>query len=607
MLTNNDIINLTEAFSKNNLTSGHLPLVKRFFKSSAFTADMLEIPLINDALQVAMSKKAPNKLELGSICFCIFYNREVFMAFLSSMPPWFGKLVEILLWQKEIHRDELEKLVGCPIVNVPMYGTNYEYLPELKFFAIRDLGDYYYGSSHKTWEQVYASRPVIFWMPIAFRKIIAEFYPKPEGYDLKPIKALENTENSIVFNAEADILQEFSPLVSYYLQGNIKYSEKGRPNLASLKKIQRTLALKENFNDADPALHPVRTMLVLGMLHGLKPNDISDNAPATIKKIFTQHFTKSKSPSSIANFIINQVKGVNYLSENDYSSEAAHIFWEIMTKAPSNGWVTWENIETYINAHFYEPQPIGSYGYGRLYYEKKGGYGGKVMVDGSNRTNMVQWPFFKGCIFLLAAYGLLEMVYKTPNTQELGKTWFSEYDGLEAFKFTALGNYVLGKNSSYEPPIMENAAKLIFDEENLIIRAEGNLNLMTTLLGNYVEKISANRFAFRPTLFLKDCKTIKQIENKIALFRKSLSVKLPAFWDAELKQMVSNATAVAEQDDFFVFKINENDKHLLRTIAQDNQLKAITIKAEKFFVLVDKKNKAAFKSRLIELGYFVEA
>lgn len=606
MLTNNDILNLTEVISKNNLTIYHVPLVKRFLKSAHFNVDFFKIPLIYDAYQLASSKKNINKNEVGIICFCIFYDKEVFNAFLRCMPPWFGTLLEILLWQKELHRDEVEKIVGHQIVNVPMLSSNYDYLPELRFFSIRETGGYHYYNSHKTWEQAYAEKPVIFWMPIAFRRVISTFYPKPDGYELTAVKTLNEIEKSTIFNAEAAIMQEFSPLVSYYLQGNIKYSEKGRPNLSSLKKIQRTLALKEFYNDTDPALHPVRTMLVLGMLHDLKPKDISDNTASTIKKIFTQHFTQNKYPTAIANFIINQVKGINYLYGSDYSNDAALIFWDLITKVPINGWVTWKNIEMYSEAHFLEPQPINTYSYGRLYYEKEGVYG-KTLVNGSNHTNMLQWPFIKGCIFLLAAYGMLEIAYTNPNTKELGKTWFSEYDGLEAFRFTALGKYVLGKSSNYEPPIIENAAKLIFDEENLIIRAEGNLNLMTTLLGNYVEKISANRFAFRPTLFLKDCKNVKQIENKITLFRKSLNVKLPIFWEAELKQMVDNATAVAEQDHFYVFKINENDKHLLRTVAQDTQLKAITIKAEKFFVLVDKKNKTAFKNRLMELGYFVEA
>lgn len=606
MLSNNDILNLTEVFSKNNLTTFHLPLVKRFFKSAFFTEELLKIPLVYDAQELLTTKKTFTKLELGTVCFSIFANKEVFNAFLTSMPPWFGKVLEALLWQKEIHRDEVEKIVGHQIVVVPTYGSNFDYLPELRFFAIREMGGYYFYGMNRTWQEAYASRPIAFWMPLAFRNVIVEFYPKPEGYEIMAVENLNEVKNSIVFSAEDAILQEFSPLVSYYLQGNVKYSEKGRPNIASLKKIQRTLALKEFYSNADPALHPVRTMLVLGMLHGIKPKDISTATHDTIKWIFTQHFKHSKYPTAIANFILNQIKGINYLSETDYSTEAAQIFWEVMTKSPANGWIIWKNIETFINAHFYEPQPVFGHSLGKLYYENSND-GHKQYINNSNRTPFLQWTFIKGCVFLLAAYGMLEITYTSPNTKELGKTWFSEYDGLQAFRFTALGKFVLGKSKEYEPPIIENAAKLIFDEQNLIIRAEGNLNLMTTLLGNYVEKISANRFAFRPTLFFKDCKTVKQIENKIALFRKSLNVRLPAFWDAELKQMVANATTVTEQNYLFVFKINDTDKNLLRIIAQDNELKAITIKAEKFFVLVDKKNKAAFKNRLMELGYFVEA
>lgn len=604
MLTESDIIKLTEVYSKEHLLANVLPLVKRFIHSGLLTAEMLDIPLVHNANQAVGEKRIPSKPELGRLCFFIFYNEEIFQAFLKSMPVWFGQLLEKLVWQKDLQREEVEKIVGQQIVSIVSFSSNYEYLPELKFFTIQTLGGHFYNGA-KTWQQAYAAKPVVFSLPMPFKMAIADFYPKPEGYYITATNEFDNTPKSNVFDAEADILQVFSPLVSYYLQGNIKYSERGRPNIAGLKKVQKTLALKEFYDDSNLGLHPVRTMLVLGMLHSLTQKDMLNDTPSSIKKIFTDHFINSKHPSVIANFIINQVKGIGYLSDYDYSNEAAPIFWNLINDVPTNGWITWKNIAAYLQSHFLEPQPVYGNNLHKLYFEDSDK--DRVQIDNQNRIPLLQWAFIKGAIFLFAAFGLVKIAFTKPDTKELGKTWFSEYDGLQAFQLTGLGKFVLGKTSSYEPPVIENESTLIFDEDDLMIRTEGNLDLMSTLLGNYVEKISANSFVFRPDLFLKDCKNVKQIENKIALFRKSLSVKLPAFWEAELKRMVTNALAVIQQIDFFVFKLNETDKQLLRTIAQDNQLKAIAIKAEKFYVLVDKKNKAAFKNRLMELGYFVEA
>lgn len=603
MLTNNDIIKLGEGFNKDYLLKYYQPLMKRFFISRYVTAEMLEIPLLSEAHGISISKKAPNKQELVTLCFAAFYNKDTYQSFLKSLPTWFSTMIEKLLWQKEIHRDEVEKIVGDKPIKVVNYGDRYEYIPELRFFEMNELFGYVHNWGN-SWEQTYLKKPVGFSLPAPIRSILANYYPTPEGYILNPVDDLEKNDLTAVFNAEAAIFQEFAPLASFYLQGNLKYSEKGRPNISSLRKIQRTLAIKEFYDESVAALHPVRTMLLFGMLHGLKSKDISDDTPTSIKRIFTEHFTKAKYPTAIANFIINQVKGIAYFTPDNFSRLAAPIFWNMLNEMPATGWITWKNVETYCNSHFLEPQPLYGYHLDRLYYEKQ--TGGRTDIDNRNRIPMLQWAFMKGCIFLFASYGLLEIAHTNPDTKELGKTWFSEYDGLQAFRFTALGRYVLGKTSSYEPPAIDNGAKLVFDEENLIILAEGNLNLMATLIGNYVEKITANRFAFRPALFLKDCKNAKQVENKISLFRRSLNTKLPDYWEDELKQMLANAAAVAQQTDLLVFKLNENDKNLLRTVAQDGQLKTMVIKAERFYVLVNAKHKTAFKNRLLELGYLVE-
>jgi hypothetical protein len=602
MLTITEIQTIGENYSKDALQKNFMPVMKRFFISRHTNEALFQIPLLSLAYNIAISKKTPNKNDLAILCFAAFYNKETYQFFLESMPKWFGILIEKLLWERKIHRDEVEKIVDGRLIKVVSYGDGYEYLPELYFFEIQNQYSYAYTWGKK-WEEAYKLKPVSFSIPPTLRKIITTYYPQPEGYILKALPAIEIKPNTTIFNAEAAIFQEFAPLASYYLQGNIKYSEKGRPNMASLRKIQRTLAIKEFYDENETALHPVRTMLLFGMLHGLKPKDISDDTPTTIKNIFTSHFTKSKYPSAIANFIINQVKGMAYFNDYDFSALAAPIFWDIVNETPTSGWVTWNSIEKYCNMHFLEPQPLYGHHLSRLYYD---GPDGREEIDNRNRIPMLQFAFLKGCFFLFATYGLLEIAHTSPDTTELGKTFFSEYDGLQAFKLTALGSFVLGKSSTYEPPAIENGAKLVFDEENLIIRAEGNLNLMATLLGNYVEKITPNRFAFRPALFLKDCKNAKQVENKITLFRKSLNTKLPPFWEYELEQMVAKAKAVTQLNNLLVFKLNQQDKNLLRTIAQDSLLKSMVIKAEHFYVLIDSKNKTAFKNRLLEMGYLVD-
>jgi hypothetical protein len=607
MLTSTQLENLTIAFTVDRLNNGQLPLVKHFFKETIRTNN-LDNPYIRQAITLLETTKTLKKAELIQICFSVMRDKEIFGSFIKAQPKWFGTIIEKLIWQRSMNRKEIEEIVGESIFTV-RNGTEITFLKELFFFNHNVTSSIdYYNRRNSTKEEVLKSMSVQLSLHPAYRDVIVDYFAKPDHYYLKAVLELEANKERLVFNAETTILLEFPTLLGYYQQGNIKYSEKGKPALTGMKKVQRTLMLKEFYDDFS-TIHPIRTMLISGMVHAKTSKKATDTIPHSIKTIFVDLFKKERGnyDNSISSFIFNQIKGINYFSY-EFRKEPISLFWEIMQNIPQQGWITWKNLKGHIDAQFLDFCPLFNGHLYKLYYEDptKSRWDTKVDIDTNNKEQFLEHPLIKGCLFIFASFGLLEIAYKKIDTQKFGSTWFSEYDGLEAFKLTALGAYVLSKTQTYEAPVFKDKNKLIFDKENLIIRAEGNVDLLGNLLSNYVEKISNNRFAFRPALFLKDCKNIKQIENKIALFRNSLNIKLPSYWENQLQLMVDNATAVSEEKEYRIFKLKEADKNLLRVIAQDEILKKLVIKAENYYIIVSKKNGAAFKNRLMALDYFVE-
>lgn len=607
MLTNTQLENLTIAYTVDRLNTGQLPLVINFFKESIRTKD-LENPFLKEAIVLLDKTKTLKKTELTKICFSVLQDKGIFLSFLEAQPKWFGILLEKLIWKKSLNRQEIEKIVGETVFIIRNL-REITLFKELFFFnhdVTSSIEPYYRRNVLR--EEMLDSMNLTLSLHPAYRAAIIDFFPKPDSYFLKALPELEANRDRLVFNAETTIFQEFPTLLGYYQQGNIKYSEKGKPALTGIKKVQRTLMLKEFYDDFG-TIHPIRTMLISGMIHAKTTKKADDSIPYIIKTMFVDLFQKQRGnyDNSICSFIFNQIKGINYYSY-EFSKEPLHLFWEIMQNIPQQGWINWENLKEHIEAQFLDFRPLTDNYLYKLHYEDpaKSRWDTKVDINISNKEIFLEHPFIKGCIYIFASFGLLEIAYKKIDTTKFGTTWFSEYDGLEAFKLTNLGAYVLGKTNTYQAPVFEDKNKLIFDEENLIIRAEGNVSLLGNLLSSYVEKISNNRFAFRPALFLKDCKSIKQIENKIALFRGSLNIKLPQYWEDQLQLMVSNARSVSEDKDYRVFKLKEGDKNLLRVIAQDETLKKLVIKAENYFVIVSKKDVAAFKNRLMALDYFVE-
>ena len=600
MITHTQLENLTIAYTVDRLSTGQLPLVTHFLKKAISSNDLKNFH-IKEAIFTLNKTKTLKKAELIKICFSVLHEKEIFLSFLKAQPKWFGTLLEKLVWQKSMNLKEIEEIVGEKVFMVKNV-TEITFTKELFYFnynATSSIDPYHRRNASK--EQILNSMSLQLSLQPAYREVIVDYFAKPDHYFLKGIPELDANKERLIFNAETTLL-------GYYQQENIKYSEKGKPALTGMKKVQRTLMLQEFYDDFS-TIHPIRTMLICGMIHAKTSKKTTDTIPNIIKTIFLDLFKKERGnyDNSICSFIFNQIKGINYFSY-EFSKKPISLFWEIMQNIPEHGWVSWGNLKGHIDAQFLDFCPlIDNYLY-KLHYEDltKPRWETKVDIDLRNKEQFLEHPFIKGCLFIFASFGLVEIAYKKIDTQKFGSTWFSEYDGLEAFKLTAFGAYVLGKTQTYEAPVFENKNKLIFDEENLIIRAEGNVDLLGNLLSNYVEKISNNRFAFRPALFLKDCKTIKQIENKITLFRNSLNIKLPQYWESQLQQMINNATAVSEEKEYRIFKLKEGDKNLLRVIAQDDMLKKLVIKAENYFVIVSKKNGAAFKNRLMELDYFIE-
>lgn len=230
----------------------------------------------------------------------------------------------------------------------------------------------------------------------------------------------------------------------------------------------------------------------------------------------------------------------------------------------------------------------------------------KKDVDYKTYDAMVKKAFIIGSVFLYAAFGLIEIAYNNINTDALGETYYSGYDGLQYFKLTPLGAYVLGLTSHYETSDTEKANKLVFDEDSLIILAEGDLDVINVSLANYAERLATNRFRVTNSHFLKDCKSYKDIQNKITLFKNTVGKSLPPNWESYFTQLLNNSKVVKEKTQFVTYQLPAEAKELQRLIAQDSVLKQLVLKAENYHILLANTEDTKFKSRMKELGYVIE-
>jgi len=595
MISNMQMEQLKETFSKSHLETDSFSFVKKFYIKHEAEFDLIlpDIPSLKIAVEKIRNKKQLNKAELVEFCFSVYQSKEIFHLFVKTLPLHIQQLFEILLWQEYLHISEAEKLTGTTLIRWPANRTYYsrpQITPGLYIFGVKELK---YWSGAENWD-------FIIFLPKVLKEIIIEYYPKPEHYYFIPVDNIENTWN--LFNGEMQILQEMPSIVSYHLQGNIKYTNSGRPNDASINKMRKSLTVAE-FYGAD-ALKNMRLQFIAGMLFNVKIKDINVNNVDLLKTLFTGHYESIYIPQ----LLLTHLKGWAHAEKYLHDNTAFTLLLELLKKLPRGKWISAANIHNYILFRSIKIKAIEDFVINNyIYFEAESRYGGLAKMSVSSNSNLLaHLPYINGSLFLLAAFGLLEINYSEINISKLNETYYSPYDGLQYIRLTALGEYILGITNSYEETYAPPQNKLYLGQDNMTILAEGDLNITDVMLANYTVKEGPGRYRVTSAIFFKDCKTRKSIDEKIQRFKKTIGTAIPKYWESIFTEWQKNAGKVNERSLITVFKIPPEDKALQNAIAKDVVLKNAIYKAEGFHIIVEPDNMATFKSRLKELGYFIE-
>lgn len=594
-------IELLYCFHRDELAAVWFPCAKQFYEDNpdGSWGDVSTRAILTRTVPKANSSKET----LCQFSFAVLKNKEIFTDFFNSLPELTRKILTIATWVSSLDRQQMEKELGISILN-----EEHQLLPELRILRVTESNNNWrvHTARETNWEKWDAT----FCLPEPLRILLKDYLEKPEDYYIKPLEQATFQESVHVFSAEDTIFHELPRLLAYHQQGKFKYNLHGKPTPANIKKVAKELKTIEFFPDHPEV--PTRTNMLIGLLYEYAENKTT--LEDVIKVLFQEHFywnlKNSNHPLTHAPlYLFNYLTGMNTVEPAFLTGTFNDYLKSMLQKLPVGKWVTKKN---YLNHLSYNSIPVEPFLYereNRLYFKKDGDYGyvEKENIDDENFPHLIARPYANGLIFVLAAFGILEIAYyNVDRDEEFGYDWFSEYDGLEAFRLTPLGAYALGITDSYEAPVKLATNKFIFDADALMLRVEGNLGIIDVMLEQFLEKTSANRYAFNTGLFLGDCKTPHDIEVKINLFKQTINTPLSQFWQNHLNQLLENAKSIRQKREVVIYQIDVANKDLQRLMAQDAVLKSLMLKAEQFHVLIPTKNLLRFQSRMKELGYLVE-
>ena len=544
-------------------------------------------------LQNINLKQKPSKAIMIEGIIRFFSSKKASKCFYDSLSETDKKIIEKATWLSFVTYKDLNDIFGRPVVqaqaNQQRYGNSFTLIQDKALHKWRILMHYHNAWYAKSSQEYLENSNLTLSFPLLLREIYATFLPKPKGYYLEIAETFQNTA---IFNAEHDIFKELPAIVAYYKQGNIRYTQKGYPNAASGRKMGKALQLKSFPDEGDSSL---RAMLIAGLFSDDFKIESNYSSPlAILKKLFERDF--SRHPPTP--YLLQHIKGINNVQNEDFRAESTTRIFDIFRQMPA-GWVTFENLFLHASTHFIELMPLYSF-YDASRLIVKDYTGQEIPINRNNYQHYASIPNLAGHVYLLAAFGLLELSIDTDVAQV-----YSYYDGLRAFRLTDLGIYLLGLKNDYSLPSISTETKLSFDENSPIIRVEGNAVLAGTMLSNYAEKVSGNRYQISPRNFLKDCKTATDLKNKITLFKETLGPDLPFFWEDYFTKMIQNCNLLTKKNKMMVYSLPPENKELHRLIAQDAILRSLIIKAENFNIIIDESKKDQFTNRMKELGYLI--
>ncbi|WP_394990585.1 hypothetical protein [Emticicia sp.] len=540
------------------------------------------------------------KLDYCHIVSKLFRNNEIYQFFLSSLNIDIKKVFDTMVWNETLTEEEVLKETGIEIffqIEKKTY-TNKTYFEkdfrkEFMVFAVETQSEYNYHSSSYI-------KNFFIEIPIELRKILIEYYEKPLHYNLVPLTETPNTEY-IACN-ETEIFTTLPNLINYNQQGNIKTSTNGKVMSNTLGKIRKTLNINELYPESAPKdLQQLKSYLLASLVVCQDKPKKDEIFLGLLKSYFD--ITYIKKYLSHIHLLTHLKGGHNLYQVQDVEST----FVEILKMLPENKWISTQNILDFTSLRNYDFKMASIVQMCQyLTYEIEGKYGkDKKSLTKANYKNFTIEPFIKGSLMLWACYGLLDIAYDNIDTTELGKTYYSNYDGIKAVRLTNLGAYLLGKTAVYEVPEVEKSFELIFSTDNLMILVEGETNITDNLLANYADKVGSNRYAVSNESFLKNVANKKDLKMKIDIFKQVVSNKLPPNWKNFFEDLDRKIHPLKQIDEVLVFKIPNDDPELIKLLIQNQSIKKLLIKAEDYQIIVLKKDYPTLRTKLKTYGYLL--
>lgn len=535
------------------------------------------------------------KSDVVVVVAILFSGSLPYRLFRESLPEDVLMLWDALVKHNFIGFAEAKLTLGIEVVDkIPPKSSFYMKEPEVKEkFNI-------FPSKSPFW--AYQQLDSYFWLPRLLRETLISLYEIPASAKLLPAKDLP--EEGIFFSdTESQFFSDYGRMNLYYKQDEISYSTKLRPVQTGLGKIQRTLKIREFFPDTTVKQYKyLKTNMLASVMPYFFMVEKNLVEPQDILKAFIRKAYGNGFPS--ATVLLPDIKGLAYFENHQFKVYEGQML-KLLKDLPQNEYVAIENILGYCSFSLFQTDIVGrNEAYEKLTMEapEDGHY--KVAIGYNRHRNAIELPVLKGTFFFFAALGLCEIIYDEVYEYESTTVRYSPWDNLIAVKRTALGDYVCGLSEQYQMS-ESKIDDFTLSDSALIIKLDSAESPYSVSFSNFAEQLNPLSFKTDASIFLKNVRSLQDLNTKIALFKQMVPTGMPKNWQDFFNGLFKKVNPMDFYGDCAVFRIPSDNKAFIQILAQDTVIKKLVFKAEGYLIIVPKSNIPPLKRRLAEFGYLL--
>lgn len=535
------------------------------------------------------------KSDVVVVVAILFSGNLPYRLFRESLPEDVLLLWDALVKHNFIGFAEARLTLGIEVVDkIPPKSSFYMTEPEVKEkFNI-------FPSKSPFW--AYQQLDQYFWLPRLLRESLILLYDIPDSAKLIPTSDLPE-KGTFYSNTEAQFFSDYGRINLYFKQDEISYSTKLRPVQTGLGKIQRTLKIREFFPDTTVKQYKyLRTNMLASVMpyfFVIEKNlaESHDILKAFFKRAYGNGFA---SPT----VLLPDIKGLAYFENHQFKTYERQMV-KLIKDLPKNEYVAIENILGYCSFSLFQMDIVGrTEAYEKLTMEAPDGSNIKVAIGYNRHRNAIELPVLKGTFFFFAALGLCEILYEEVEEKKSSSAVYSPWDKLIAVKRTALGDYVFGLSEQYQMPESKIDGFTLSDSA-LIIKLDSAESPYSGSFSNFAEQLNPLSFKTDASIFLKNVRSLQDLNTKIALFKQMVPTGMPKNWQDFFNGLFKKVDPMDLYGDCAVFRIPSDNKAFIQILAQDTVIKKLVFKAEGYLIIVPKSNIPPLKRRLAEFGYLL--